>query len=101
MINVKTSDIQAAQARCDDEVVVRQTPIETSRGLDEEADATVRLKMEQLHRTGSFKARGAYNKLTKLKKSSPACNHIVVPSAGNHAQGVGLAATKTGSTRRL
>lgn len=95
-MNVTIADIQQAQRRCGDDAVVRQTPIETSRTLDGEVNATVHLKMEQLQRTGSFKTRGAYNKLTKLSESSSTCTRVVAASAGNHAQGVALAATEAG-----
>ncbi|THE63179.1 threonine ammonia-lyase [Salinadaptatus halalkaliphilus] len=95
-MNVTITDIRQAQRRCDDEAVVRQTPIETSRTLDDAVGATVRLKMEHLQRTGSFKTRGAYNKLAKLTGSSATATGVVAASAGNHAQGVALAATKAG-----
>jgi len=91
-MQVTLADIREAADRLDDESVVRKTPVETSRSLATEVDATVRLKMEHLQRTGSFKTRGAYNKLTQVEGVSRA----VAASAGNHAQGVALAATKTG-----
>jgi len=91
-MQVTLADIEAACDRLDDESVVRETPVETSRSLAREVDATVRLKMEHLQRTGSFKTRGAYNKLTQVT----GVGRAVAASAGNHAQGVALAATKTG-----
>lgn len=92
---VSVSDIERARERLD-ESVVQQTPIETSRSLEEETGAEVLLKMEHLQRTGSFKTRGAYNKLVQVVESDPEVSRAVAASAGNHAQGVALAATKTG-----
>ncbi|RQG98990.1 threonine ammonia-lyase [Natrarchaeobius oligotrophus] len=95
-MDVTLSDIRLARDRFDDEDVVRETPLETSRTLDTEVGATVRLKMEHLQRTGSFKTRGAYNKLKTLTDADDEYAGVVAASAGNHAQGVALAATKTG-----
>lgn len=94
---VTVEDIKRARDRFDDESVVRRTPIETSRTLDAKTQANVILKMEHLQRTGSFKTRGAYNKLSQLADSNDGqIDRAVAASAGNHAQGVALAATKTG-----
>jgi threonine dehydratase len=57
--------------------------------------AEVHLKMEHLQRTGSFKTRGAYNKLQQVAEQG-GVERVVAASAGNHAQGVALAATETG-----
>ncbi|AGB40019.1 threonine ammonia-lyase [Natronococcus occultus] len=92
--SVSISDIERARERLDD-AVVQQTPIETSRSLHEETGAEVRLKMEHLQRTGSFKTRGAYNKLVQIGSESE-ISRAIAASAGNHAQGVALAATKIG-----
>ena len=54
------------------------------RSLSEMSGAVVALKMEHLQRTGSFKTRGAYNKLSQ--GSSGAVERVVAASAGNHAQ---------------
>jgi len=94
-MDVSIADIREARDRLDDESIVRETPVETSRSLAAEVDATVRLKMEHLQRTGSFKTRGAYNKLTQVVESGDDVDRAVAASAGNHAQGVALAATKT------
>lgn len=93
MPSVTLDDIRAARDRIDDESVVRETPLERSRSLSEFSGADVHLKMEHLQRTGSFKTRGAYNKLIQL---SDEFDRVVAASAGNHAQGVALAATKVG-----
>ena len=92
---VTLADIEAARERFDDPAIVRQTPIETNRSLSEMSGADVHLKMEHLQRTGSFKTRGAYNKL-KREAESGSDKHVVAASAGNHAQGVALAATTVG-----
>ncbi|MFP8958918.1 threonine ammonia-lyase [Natrialbaceae archaeon A-CW3] len=95
MAPLRLEDVQAARDRFDDESVVRETPLESNRSLSGMADATVYLKMEHLQRTGSFKTRGAYNKLVQVAERGDV-ERVVAASAGNHAQGVALAATKTG-----
>ena len=55
----------------------------------------VYIKPENLQRTGSFKLRGAYNKISKLTEAEKACG-VIAASAGNHAQGVALAAQRLG-----
>lgn len=96
-MSIEFEAIQRAQDRIDDESVARETPIETSRTLDNDTDAQVFLKMEHLQRTGSFKTRGAYNKLAGIKEDDgTTAERAVAASAGNHAQGVALAAAKTG-----
>lgn len=94
-MTVTFADVAAARERLDDESIVQQTPLEFSRSLSGMADATVYLKMEHLQRTGSFKTRGAYNKLSKLAKQGEV-EEVVAASAGNHAQGVALCATTLG-----
>jgi len=93
-MSVTPEDIHAARERLDAPSVVRQTPIDTSQSLSAMADATVMLKMEHLQRTGSFKTRGAYNKLVQVADGT--AERVVAASAGNHAQGVALAATTVG-----
>ncbi|MCD2205099.1 threonine ammonia-lyase [Halobacterium sp. KA-6] len=96
-MSIESEAIQRAKDRIDDESVARETPIETSRTLDDDTDAEVFLKMEHLQRTGSFKTRGAYNKLARIEDGDgPTVDRAVAASAGNHAQGVALAAAKTG-----
>ena len=63
--------------------------------ISEMCDNNVYLKMENLQRTGSFKLRGAYNKIANLSESEKK-NGVIASSAGNHAQGVALAATTFG-----
>lgn len=75
--------------------VMQPTPIEPSRALTELVGAEVVLKCENLQRTGSFKLRGAYNRIAQLTEDE---RHrgVVCASAGNHAQGVALAARLQG-----
>ncbi len=88
-------DIEAASSRLDDETVVKRTPVERSTSLGERVGGEVFLKMEHLQWTGSFKTRGAYNKLARCVAEGE-IEHAVAASAGNHAQGVALAATTLG-----
>lgn len=76
--------------------VIRKTPVDTSRPLAELAGGPVYLKCENLQRTGSFKIRGAYTRIAGLTDDEKA-RGVVAASAGNHAQGVALAATKLGA----
>ena len=86
-------DIQAAQVLLKD--VVRPTLLDYSRNLSERAGTDVYLKCENLNRTGSFKIRGAYNRMAHLTEEGKASG-VVAASAGNHAQGVALAARLLG-----
>ncbi|WP_247596335.1 MULTISPECIES: threonine ammonia-lyase [unclassified Rhodococcus (in: high G+C Gram-positive bacteria)] len=72
---------------------MRRTPVVASRILSDLTGHEVRLKCENLQRTGSFKPRGAYNRISRLTASERA-NGVVAASAGNHAQGVAWAATE-------
>ncbi|AFZ72844.1 threonine ammonia-lyase [Natronobacterium gregoryi] len=92
---VTFADIETARERLDDESVVKRTPVERSTSLDELTGGEVHLKMEHLQWTGSFKTRGAYNKIAKTAAEGD-IGGVVAASAGNHAQGVALAATKLG-----
>lgn len=93
-LKVDLSDIQAARDRIGD--VVQATRIEQSLNASKEVGAEVFLKFENEQRTGSFKIRGALNKLKSLTDEQKA-KGIVASSAGNHAQGVALAATLSGA----
>ena len=94
-MTVTFADVERARERQDDPSVVKRTPLEHSRSFSDFADADVHLKMEHLQRTGSFKTRGAYNKIAALADEGRV-EQIVAASAGNHAQGVAIAATKLG-----
>ncbi len=95
-MTITITDIERARRRLDDPSIVRQTPVETNRSLNSVTDAIVHLKMEHLQRTGSFKIRGAYNKLTRTAEEGSTASTVVAASAGNHAQGVALAANTIG-----
>src|SRR5215470_16772025 len=75
--------------------LVRRTPILTSRLLDEETGFRVALKAEMFQRTGAYKIRGALNKL-RLLSAEQKQRGVICSSAGNHAQGVALAAALNG-----
>ncbi|MET8500753.1 threonine ammonia-lyase [Streptomyces microflavus] len=75
--------------------VARVTALEGSRHLSELVGAPVHLKCENLQRTGSFKLRGAYVRISGLTPVERAAG-VVAASAGNHAQGVALASTLLG-----
>jgi threonine dehydratase len=92
MTDVTARDVERARVRLDETGLVDRTPIEASRSLGDRCGGTVRLKMEHLQRTGSFKPRGALNRLAVLQ-ADPAVERVVAASAGNHAQGVALAAS--------
>lgn len=87
------ADVEAAR------LVVSQvaeiTPMETSRYLSDLLGAPVHLKCENLQRTGSYKIRGAYNRISHLSDDEKA-RGVVAASAGNHAQGVAFAARELG-----
>ena len=75
--------------------VVGVTPMANARALSELCAGTVLLKCENLQRTGSFKIRGAYVRIARLDAAQRA-RGVVAASAGNHAQGVALAARMLG-----
>ena len=87
------ADIEAAAKRLAD-VAVR-TPLINAPVLDERLGARVFLKAETLQRTGSFKFRGAYNKVSSIPPERRAAG-VVAYSSGNHAQGVAAAARLLG-----
>ncbi|OIH93958.1 MULTISPECIES: threonine ammonia-lyase [unclassified Curtobacterium] len=87
------ADIEAAQRTIAG--VARVTPMETSQFLAEVLGSPVHLKCENLQRTGAYKVRGAYNRLSTLSAEQRA-KGVVAASAGNHAQGVALAARELG-----
>ena len=77
------------------EGVISTTPLDKSLFLSELLDVPVYLKLENLQRTGSFKIRGAAYRLSRLTAEERA-RGVVAASAGNHAQGVALAAQALG-----
>jgi threonine dehydratase len=87
---IELDDLLAARDRV--KKVIRPTPVDRSESLSKLAGRPVLLKPEHQQRTGSFKIRGAYNRISQLPPGVP----VVTASAGNHAQGVALAASLTG-----
>ena len=91
---VGLADIEAARVLLGD--VVRRTPVEGSRPLSQLVGGPLLLKCENLQRTGSFKLRGAYVRIARLTEAERR-RGVVAASAGNHAQGVALAASLLGA----
>ncbi len=87
---VSLQEIEAAEERL--QRVIRATPVEQAHAISRLAHREIWLKHEYLQRTGSYKVRGAYNRISQL----PEGIGVVAASAGNHAQGVALAAGMTG-----
>jgi threonine dehydratase len=91
-IEISLADISAA--RVAGAAVVQHTPVIPSAYLSELLNARIVLKAENLQRTGAFKIRGAMNKIARLGDSAK--SGVVTGSAGNHAQGLALAAKHFG-----
>src|SRR5580700_9124074 len=90
---ISLADIQAARARIRDSILF--TPAPYSETLSRHADNTLYLKMENLHMTGSFKERGALNRILLMTDDERA-RGVITASAGNHAQAVAYHASKRG-----
>lgn len=91
---LELEDVRDAARRL--KTVAHRTPVCTSRTLDEQVGAPVLLKAENLQRGGSFKIRGAYNKISTLPADALA-EGVVAFSSGNHAQAVAIAAGLCGA----
>jgi len=89
-MTVTLSDIRDAQQTLQN--IILPTPILFDDKLSREIGARAHLKAECLQRGGSFKVRGAYNKISRLTVDEKK-RGVIAASAGNHAQGVALAAT--------
>jgi threonine dehydratase len=87
------ADVEAAAKKL--EGVVLRTPLVRSPVIDELTGGQVFLKTETLQHTGSFKFRGAYNKISSIPQDKRAAG-VVAFSSGNHAQGVAAAAKMLG-----
>jgi len=93
---VAFADVEAARERLEESGLIRRTPVVRPGSLEAMAEADrLSLKLEHLQRTGSFKPRGAYNKIASELEDGE-LDRVVAASAGNHAQGVALAATTLG-----
>jgi threonine dehydratase len=86
-------DVRAAAARLDGHA--QRTPLLAHTPLDERTGGHILLKLETLQHTGSFKFRGAYNRLAQLDAAQRSAG-VVAFSSGNHAQGVACAARLLG-----
>lgn len=91
-MTVTLADIEKAQARLKD--IILPTPIIADARLKREIGAAAHLKAESLQKSGSFKIRGAYNRISQLSDEEKK-RGVIAASAGNHAQGVALAARLT------
>lgn len=92
-VGIDLAEIEEAAALL--EGVTTRTPVEESASLSDVAGVRVVLKCENLQRTGSFKLRGASVRIAQLTAAEKA-RGVVAASAGNHAQGVALAARELG-----
>jgi len=93
-MTVKLSDIQDARRIL--QGIIIPTPILSDEKLSADIGAKTYLKAESLQRSGSFKLRGAFNKISRLTDAEKK-RGVIAPSAGNHAQGVALAAKLQGA----
>lgn len=90
---VDLRDVEKAREKIRDSV--HRTPLKHSTTFSRFTGGQVHLKLENLQRTGSFKIRGALNKILSLSEKERE-RGVIAASAGNHAQGVALAATTIG-----
>ncbi len=91
---ISIADIQ--QARKNIAPFIHHTPLIHSNALSAISGADVYLKLENLQKTGSFKVRGAINKMTRVSG-----NRVIAASMGNHAQAVAFAARMLGRTAKI
>lgn len=89
MYTMELRDVYAVRNRIDS--LIKKTPLEPSLFLSEKCGGEVWLKLENQQLTGSFKVRGALNRLLKINHDEKE-RGIVTASSGNHAQGIGYAA---------
>lgn len=95
---VTLADIEHARELLSE--IIALTPIESSRALGRMTGSEVFFKCENLQRAGSFKVRGAYVRMARLSAEERA-RGVVAASAGNHAQGVAVAAKALGIKARI
>lgn len=95
---VSLQDVESARELL--QGIIVPTPLDHSRALGRATGSVVHLKCENLQRAGSFKVRGAYVRMARLSAEEKA-RGVVAASAGNHAQGVALAAKKLGIQARV
>jgi threonine dehydratase len=95
---LELGDVREARERVD--ITARHTPLEYSHTFSKMTGAEVYLKLENFQRTGSFKIRGATNRIMTLSEAEQEAG-VVTASAGNHAQGVALAASRIGVDSKI
>ena len=95
---LELGDIREARERVD--ITARHTPLDYSHTFSKMTGADVYLKLENFQRTGSFKIRGATNRIMTLSEAEQEAG-VVTASAGNHAQGVALAASRIGVDSKI
>lgn len=95
---IELDDVIEAEDRVAD--VARHTPLNYSHSFSELTGADVHLKLENTQRTGAFKIRGASNRINTLARDDRDAG-VIAASAGNHAQGVALAATRSGVDAKI
>ena len=90
---MESRDIEAAAARLQGKI--HNIHVSSSQTFSKMSGCELYLKCENRQKTGSFKVRGAYNKLALLKERG-GCTQVIASSAGNHAQGVSYASAQLG-----
>ncbi|ELZ28819.1 threonine dehydratase [Halosimplex carlsbadense 2-9-1] len=95
---IELADVLDARERV--AATARHTPLDYSHTFSSMTGADIHLKLETFQRTGSFKIRGATNKIATLSDEEQEAG-VVTASAGNHAQGVALAATRIGVDSKI
>ena len=98
VVSPTLEDFEAAERNV--AAIAKKTPLLLNRYLSEIIGGQVFLKAENLQRTGAYKVRGAYNRMSKLTAQERK-RGVVAASAGNHAQGVALAARELGITAKI
>ncbi|TGE36946.1 threonine ammonia-lyase [Desulfosporosinus fructosivorans] len=93
MENLTLMNVQEAQANIGS--YIQRTPLDHSQTYSKMTNSEIYLKLENMQKTGSFKVRGAANKISKLTSLEKKYG-VIASSAGNHAQGVALAASRGG-----
>lgn len=92
-LKVGLADIQKAREKI--KHIIRRTELVRSEALSQDFKTDIWIKLENMQHTGSFKLRGAFNKISSLTEAERKCG-VVASSAGNHAQGVAFSAAKAG-----
>jgi len=98
-VRMNITEIERAARRLRD--IVHNIPVGESQTFSKMSGAELYMKYENQQKTGSFKVRGAYNKLACLIERGEKPDSVVTSSAGNHAQGVAFAATSLGIRSKI